>query len=231
LLVIGHEHDREAEALAEDLGGGFLSPADLAQPGWRVPFPGSSSGTFVAGGTRREVSDIGCVLTRLSRVTQRDIPSIARCDQRFAAREMTAFLFAWLSELECLVVNRPTSFSLSGEVGSRGWTGIPGLGEAGERRSPARSMIVSLVDGQVVDVRGRAEKLEAIAAGSGVLALVARWSASLPVSLVRCEIQFGPDRGWEFLGADGLPGLRSARAREAVSRLVSSRLGRGARIW
>lgn len=54
------------------------------------------------------------VLTRLPSVYSREIPHIIPGDREYVAAEMQAFLFAWLSELSCPVLNRPRDFGLSG---------------------------------------------------------------------------------------------------------------------
>jgi len=69
-------------------------------------------------GRRVRASEIESVLVRLPYVFVEDLTHIVCADRSYVAQEMTAFLTAWLSELPCPVVNRPTAPCLGGP----GWT-------------------------------------------------------------------------------------------------------------
>jgi hypothetical protein len=91
-----------------------MTPRDLSVAGWRV-YPGApDDGVAVIDGALTRVTEIDAVLTRLAGVTTGDVPWIVRADRVYVAQEMTAFLLAWLSELACPVVNRPTPTGLWG---------------------------------------------------------------------------------------------------------------------
>lgn len=100
----------------------MLTPRDLSTPGWSFDPLGSAS-TAVAGGARISSRDIRAVYVRRSAVFAEELIWIAAADRQYAAAEMTAFLFAWLSSLPVPVVNSPTPAALCG----------PGLRPAGWR--------------------------------------------------------------------------------------------------
>ena len=50
----------------------------------------------------------------MAAVYPRDLPHIVESDREYLAAEMTAFLLAWLTSLECPMLNRPTPTCLAG---------------------------------------------------------------------------------------------------------------------
>lgn len=61
-----------------------------------------------------DVSEVEGVLTRLPAAMPSELREIDRNDRHYVAIEMTACLVAWLSELECPVLNSPAPWSLMG---------------------------------------------------------------------------------------------------------------------
>jgi hypothetical protein len=117
LVVLASRRDAAAAKLVaakSRFGVRMMTPEDLSQRGWnfRVHDPAASVGML--GGSPVPATAIAGVVTRLGGVTEHDLPHIAQPDRTYVAAEMNAFLFAWLTSLECPVVNRPTPQCLSG---------------------------------------------------------------------------------------------------------------------
>jgi hypothetical protein len=68
----------------------------------------------VLGGCVTPATAITGVLTRLWHVPPGELTHIAVSDRAYVASEMTAFLTAFLSDLPCAVLNRPSASGLSG---------------------------------------------------------------------------------------------------------------------
>ena len=117
MLVIAHAWDTTARVLREESGGqviACLTPADLSKAGWHYRVGDAAHARIVTEAGIIEASRITGVLTRLSAVTANDLPHIQTEDQGYVAAEMTACLAAFLTELTCSVLNRPTPVSLAG---------------------------------------------------------------------------------------------------------------------
>lgn len=91
-----------------------LTPADLSQPGWRVPSSNAKEATFVAGGERLATRRLRGVLNLLPGVYPPELVQITKENREYAAAEMTAFLRYWLQTLPCPVLNPPTAGCLAG---------------------------------------------------------------------------------------------------------------------
>lgn len=121
IVVIAKQHDAGAGALAQRWAGAnacLLTVEDMSLAGWRYWIQEPRDGVVVANGRRVAVKKIRGVLVRLPRVTEGDLPHIAPADRTYVAAEMTAMLAAWLSQLSCPVLNRPTPVCLLGPA----WT-------------------------------------------------------------------------------------------------------------
>lgn len=117
LVVLASAWDDAARELARrwrHLGAQLLTPFDLSRPGWCFKLGGVSTESAVIEGEVIDPSAIRGVLTRLPCVSARELPHIVAEDRDYVAAEMHAFLFAWLSNLRCPVLNRPTAFCLAG---------------------------------------------------------------------------------------------------------------------
>src|SRR5688572_23214757 len=120
LLIIASRYDDSARALARRYGdAAVLTPADLSRPGWRFINGNAEDSTAVAEGCSVSARSIRGVLTRLPSVTPAELPQIVPTDREYVAAEMNAFLTAWLSELPCRVINRPTALCLAGPAWRR----------------------------------------------------------------------------------------------------------------
>jgi hypothetical protein len=117
LVILAGRWDDQAHALARRWAFAdavVLSPIDLSRRGWRY-YPGNPRAhRAVIDDRPLDVREIGAVLVRLPCVSADELSHIRASDRAYVAEEMTAFLLAWLTELPCPVVNRPTASCLAG---------------------------------------------------------------------------------------------------------------------
>jgi hypothetical protein len=73
-----------------------------------------ASGSAIVEGQVVQTRQIEGVVSLLPWIGPQDLPGIHPEDQEYVAAEMSAFLLAWLSELSCPVLDRPSPSSLSG---------------------------------------------------------------------------------------------------------------------
>ena len=141
IVVLASRHDRACGRLVADWAGhaSLLTCQDLSVRGWRYG-PGGVADAAVLGGRLTRAGEIEGVLTRLPRVDQSELGHIVPGDRGYVAEEMTAFLAAWLSDLRCPVLNRPTATCLLGPVLATGEVGAHRgqAGDSGRHRVPVR---------------------------------------------------------------------------------------------
>jgi hypothetical protein len=121
LLIIANAYDNPARALSRlcrDEPTLLLTPRDLSREGWQYHVGSIDQGWVVASGTRIRTRDIRGVVTRLAWIDPRELEHIVREEREYVAAEMSAVLLAWISELRCRVVNRPSTTCLCGP----GWS-------------------------------------------------------------------------------------------------------------
>jgi hypothetical protein len=117
IVVLASRHDAGARRLVEQWAAQdahLLTCDDLSAAGWLYSPGDRAAGTAVISGRVVPMDNIRGVVTRLSWVTERELVAIAEGDRGYVAAEMSAFLVAWLSDLVCPVLNRPTATSLIG---------------------------------------------------------------------------------------------------------------------
>jgi hypothetical protein len=117
LLILASGSDETARRLAtlwKSDGARLVLPRDLSRPGWRYEPGHVESSVAAADGEIIPARQISGVLTRLGNVIEDELIEIAPADRAYVAREMSAFLLAWLSALSCPMLNRPGSICLSG---------------------------------------------------------------------------------------------------------------------
>jgi len=118
ILVLASRHDAVAHRLVASwsaFDAALLTPESLSTRGWWHRVGAPHEGRLVIAPDRVvEVAHLQGVYTRLSHVTESELPHIVETDRAYVAAEMTAFLLDWLSELPCRVVNRPTPSCLAG---------------------------------------------------------------------------------------------------------------------
>ena len=144
LVILANCGNRSAELLAErwsHLGARLLTPSDLSLEGWRVAYGTDDRrldrwSTAVVGGEVVPTDQITGVLTRLPAVFEHELMTVVPEDRAYVAAEMTAFLLAWLTQLPCPVLNRPTATGLSGP----NWRRERWVAVAAQLGIPARSV-------------------------------------------------------------------------------------------
>lgn len=121
LVVVASREDHAARSLVarwRPHGAHLLTCADLSVPGWRyrLDAEGATSSTAVVDGRMVPTQQIRGVLTLLPCVFPHELRQIVPGDRDYVAQEMTAFLLAWLTGLDCPVLNRPHATSLVGPL-------------------------------------------------------------------------------------------------------------------
>src|SRR5262249_24896153 len=109
LVIVANSQDETARQLAgrwHNYGAGGLTPADLSKSGWRHYVASSSRSWAVVGAQHVATAEITGVVTRVPCVYEQELGHIIPADRAYVAAEMTAFLHAWLSGLQCPVINR-----------------------------------------------------------------------------------------------------------------------------
>jgi hypothetical protein len=119
LLVLGSALDSASWLLARrwrraGRDAAVVTPADLSRPGWRLRCGRPAESTVAFAGCVLAGPDIKGIVSALAVVGPHDLPHIAGGDRDYVAQEMSAFLLAWMSELACPVIDRPTALSLAG---------------------------------------------------------------------------------------------------------------------
>ena len=115
IVVVAGRSDAAAAALVKSWPserGRLLTCDDLATAGWRITAGDPAGSRAVVQGDLVPTHQIAGVLTRLSAVTEVELPMIVAEDRGYAAAEMTAFLGYWLTWLPCPVLNRPGAAGL-----------------------------------------------------------------------------------------------------------------------
>ncbi|HEY3057553.1 MAG TPA: hypothetical protein VGL99_01125 [Chloroflexota bacterium] len=148
-VVVASSRDRIAARLVARWGADrarLLTCRDLSRAGWRYRPGAADRGVAVIGGQRVPAAEVDGVLVRLPCVSVAELAHIAPVDRPYVAREMTAFLTAWLTDLPCPVVNRPSAACLAGPGwGAQQWRQVTrrlGLAIVGRGR---RSSSVTVV--------------------------------------------------------------------------------------
>src|SRR5260370_30282273 len=115
LVVLASRYDPSSQEFVTNWAGdaGLLTSQDLSVRGWRYE-PGGQVRASVISGRLVSTDEIDGVLTRLPCVGEGDLVDIVPGDRGYVAAEMTAFLSAWLCDLRCPVLNRPTPGCLTG---------------------------------------------------------------------------------------------------------------------
>jgi len=117
IVILASRFDASAARLAErwrDRGARLLTPEGLSVRGWCHESDAPGRSTAVLHGEVVPLRSIDGVLTRLSGVSEDELPHIVPSERAYVSSEMTAFLLAWLSSLAGRVLNRPTPVCLSG---------------------------------------------------------------------------------------------------------------------
>ena len=223
VAVVASHHDRAASRFVERWAGRgaiLLTVSDLSTAGWRLTGGAPQTSTAVIGGRIVAARELSGVLTRRPVVFEQELAHIAPEDRAYVAAEMTAFLCAWLAELTCPVLNRPSPACLAGPNWRRErWAhtverlGIPVQPVRRQVGLPAQQgpppALLARVTVTVVGNRCIGDVDDALAQAARRLAAAAR------VELLAVHWS-GADRGARFVGADLWPDVASPPIAEAV---------------
>ena len=128
ILVLASSRDLPARRLVETWrahDARLLTLADLSRAGWRHYLGEVGHEFAIAGGELIPAASINGVITRIPWVTPEDLLHVVDGDRHYVAAEISAFLLAWLSQLTCPVINRPTTNGLMGAPhAAEGWMAI-----------------------------------------------------------------------------------------------------------
>jgi hypothetical protein len=116
LVIVGSHHDRVARDLvaAWAPNAKLLTCEDLSTRGWRYHLRDRAASRAVVAGHVLPESAIDGVVVRRMAILPDELVPFAVADRAYAAAEMHAFLFSWLTSLACPVLNRPAGNSLCG---------------------------------------------------------------------------------------------------------------------
>jgi hypothetical protein len=209
LLIVAQRNDLAARSLADRWRPrctAVLTARDLSVPGWKFDMPAQGPSRLIADGRAFSSNQIAGVLTRLSAVPEGELDHVAAEDRAYVSAEMTAFLLAWLSSLECPVLNRPTPSGLCGP----GWrieqwlhlaAGL-GIPVRSVRRSTSRAGANRTEGGVSVTIVGReclgtvdpalADYSRRLAAAADVDLLEVRYTSSAPGARLQ-SVSLWPD--------------------------------------
>jgi hypothetical protein len=121
ILILASQLDSVARAFADEYLPGrarVVTPADLSTPHWRYGTWKNAENQAVASGQVISQEEVTAVLTLLPGMAPAELAHIVSEDREYVAAEMHAFLFFWLNELTCPLLNRPQHGTLTGPAWS-----------------------------------------------------------------------------------------------------------------
>jgi hypothetical protein len=223
LVILANRYDVAAGALVGRWGAHkarLLSCEDLSIAGWRYCLPDPGASTAVVEGCIFDIEEIVGVLTLLPCVIPDQLVHIVPEDRAYVAAEMTAFLVAWLSELACPVLNRPTPACLTGP----NWRQEQWVNTAARAGIPVRS-VTRRVALSADTVTQNAETAPTTVTVIGeycfgevndALAMHARRLAKLAGADMLAVHFDGPEAYARLLGVDLRPDLTSPKITDAI---------------
>ena len=218
-LVLAQSGDPAIELLRESLPQQLAHAgiADLSSSGWRSVVGRPELATAAIDGRVLRADQIAAVCCRLPSVRPQDLTHLHADDREFAAREMHAFLRAWLSQFGERVCNQPDSTSLAGPAWlPMRWrwlaarSGIPT--EAAASPAKQRGAMTVLVAGhQVLGTRD-----------ARVIRHALRLARAVRSTLL--AMRFVEQGEWRFVSADPNPPLDGASAAALLEWAFGSQL-------
>lgn len=192
LLIIASALDHQATALAGRWARRHVvvaTPRDLSRPGWRLRVGRPQHARAAIGARIVAADELDAVVSLLPWIAAPELGHIVEEDRAYVANEMGAFLLAWLTELRCPVIDRPSPSSLAGCGRWPGeWASV--ATSLGIKASPGwtgETMDVTVVGGCAVDDDAttprtrRAAAALATAAGRNLVTLQFKAHAAEPV--------------------------------------------------
>jgi hypothetical protein len=117
ILVLASAANIEAARFVQEWhepGVSLLTPDDLSTAHWFHALQGAGANRFGLSGKPYDTDAVRAVLVLLPGIREVDLGQIVPEDRAYVAAEMNAFLFFWLNDLRCPVINRPQAGSLMG---------------------------------------------------------------------------------------------------------------------
>ena len=117
LVIFSNRFDPVAKKLCEKWSthnARMLTCSDLSKSGWRFYMETKKEAQVVIDGEIIPEKEIKGIVTLWPAVYEQELTHIAAADRFYVANEMTAFLKAWLTQIPCPVLNRPSAVSLVG---------------------------------------------------------------------------------------------------------------------
>jgi hypothetical protein len=221
LVIVANRRDEAVTWLADrwhDSNVSVLTPLDLSVIGWRHYLPSCGKSTAVADGREISARRITGVLTWMQCVCEQDLDHIVPADRSYVASEMTAFLHAWLSGLNCPVLNRPTPSCLCGpNWRTEQWVllaarlGVPVCPHRRSALHGSNADPYQQPDAEVTVVGSRCfGDVDSEVSANALMVARAAGVALLTVYFT------GPNSGARFLGASLRPSLVSADVADAI---------------
>lgn len=190
---------------------------DLSSSGWRSVVGRPELATAAAGGRVLRAEQIAAVWCRLPGITPQELTHLHADDREFAAREMHAFLRAWLSQLGGRVCNEPDSTSLAGPAWlPMRWrwlaarSGIPTVA-AGSAAAHGEAVTVTVAGRQVLGARD-----------ASLIRHALRLARAVRSTLL--ATRFVKQGEWRFVSADPNPQVDEAGAAALVDWALGSQL-------
>jgi hypothetical protein len=218
-LVLAHAGDPAIQALRQVLPRQLVHAgiADLSSSGWCSVVGRPELATAAADGRVLRAKQIAAVWCRLPGITPQDLTHLHADDREFAAREMHAFLRAWLSQFGERVCNQPDSTSLAGPA----WLPMRWRWVAARSGIPTVAAASAAEQGEAVPV---------LVAGHQVLgtrdASLIRHALRLAraVRSTMLAMRFVQQGEWRFVSADPNPQLDGAGAAALLEWAFGSQL-------
>jgi hypothetical protein len=226
LLVVASRYDETAASLAARWTAHdavVATPSDLSRAGWQLSLGDQAPTTAAVDGRVVDHREIDGVLTRIPGIWAPELADIDPAEREYVASEMTAFLLAWLSGLDCPVVNPPTPSCLSGPY----WRPERWLAAAAELGIPVRQLRRRSDQPAAPDELPPRGSATATVVGERVLGKVDSALAEHALALARgagtplLGVRFSDSAaGACFLGAELWPDLGPPEVSEAVLELL-----------
>lgn len=222
VLVLASRWDGAVPALLQGKAGtnvAVITCAELSQIGWQLGVASPTALGAAVAGAIVPAEQITGVITRLATITERELPHIVAADRAYVAAEMRAFVLAWLQQLRCPILNRPSPVCLMGPASQPAWW-IWQAAHVGLRVEPLRIQ----VDQQGVTLSTRPEQSCAITVvgqqtfGPGAATLhtaVQRLAAAAQVELLRVHWSSSAADAL-LIGADMWPDLQLPGVADAI---------------
>lgn len=223
ILVLANQDDAVARSLVDqwaDYDARLVVPQDLSVVGWRYRSGSLGGSRAMVEGAPVPIEDVHAVLVRAPCVMNADLRHIQAADRDYVATEMTSFLLAWLTSLDCPVINRPTPYCLQGPAfRTEQWIHLAaraGVPVTTVRRTTAKAGAPHQFGSTVVTVVGD----ESIGATTDALDDYARRIARAADASVLNTYFTGPPEAPVFTGADVWVDLEDPVINDAVLSLL-----------